>query len=170
MNKRRTWIILGLLILSIVTILYLKFNENDKFNIISTYANNNVTFDKDSLRTYPEDKFEVVFCIDKTQKTHIFLLKNNKVLTSTSFVNAPLNEQKVDWQISKNPQLNYLLLSGRLNDAIESLEVIGTKPQDLKIIQYNHEKMFYSLSEDIREPIDIQAKDKDGNIIYKTLP
>ncbi|NEN87365.1 hypothetical protein [Paenibacillus elgii] len=170
MNKRRAWIIWGLLFVGVITILYLNFNQNDKFDIISAYANKNVTFDKDSLRTYPEDKFEVVFCTDKAQKTHVFLLKNNKVLTSTSFVNAPLNEKMVDWQISKNPQLNYWLLSGRLNDAIESLEVNGTKPQDLKIIQYNHEKMFYSLSEDIREPIDIQAKNKDGNIIYKTLP
>lgn len=170
MNKKRTWGIVLFLIAGIVTTLYLNHNKNDKFDIISAYVNDNMGLDKDSLQTYTEDEFEVVFCTDNTHKTHVFLLKNNKVLTLTTFVNAPLDGKVVDWQVSNNHQLNYFLLSGRLSDTVEFLEVNGIKPQDLKTIEYHHQKMFYSLSENISEPIDIQAKDKDGDVIYKTLP
>lgn len=173
MNKKKALIVTTLILLLGICsfFVYLNvFDEKDKFKIISEYVNANVILNKDSFQIYQDQEYEVIFCTDQAQKIHVFLLRNNNVLTSVLFEKVPLYEKKVDWQFSNNHELNYSLVSGRLSSDIEDLQINGIQPKDIKKLNIDSERMFYSVSSSIREPVDIKAKDREGNLLFKTIP
>jgi len=128
----------------------------------------------DSIREVKLDdlQLKLFLATDEQLHTHAFLVeRERKVLTQRIIFNYTDDSVKVDWGLSKKMN-HYSLLSGRIVDPnIEYIKVAGVQPDELKMIDYNNQRIFYSTSPTIEEsPLKITGLSKEGGILYKSYP
>ncbi|TXK73193.1 hypothetical protein FU659_30890 [Paenibacillus sp. N3.4] len=134
-----------------------------------------MSLDKNDIKIISDNKNSVLVINVDSNNIYVncYLIKNDIVVAKTLFPNVTTdireNISPIEWQFSRKKDL-YSILIIQLNDKnIISLNINSIPQSEIFSFEFKDRVYYYSFSEYIDNPIQIEGLSVDQNIIYRNF-
>ncbi|WP_159881640.1 hypothetical protein [Paenibacillus puerhi] len=158
-------ILILILLIGGLSVFFLKKSE---FEVIQEAATRELI--KDSVVNKTEGNIKIVLATDSSQNVNFFILIGNKVEYVMVFQKLDFTDKPIEWQMAEKKDSYRVLIGRNHSNEISTITINDLPSEEIKYLDYNGNRIFYTTTFQLNNPIIIQGKDKTGKVLFSNDP